>query len=128
MGRARKVEPPQEPPDDGPPFDPGDPIAPLIKAMLSAVDDNARLVGEVKAAGAEIAGHLAVEELPGAVDRLVMYRYRRLLVWISVVWLCALCVGFGAGWLARGGAPALTCEAQKGGGVACWYWLTPPGK
>lgn len=102
-----------------------DPVLALMRSMQTAAEDMSRVMTEAKThAGADIAARVAAE-LPGAIDRMVIGRQRRLVLTIAfaIVVACAACGA--AGWWLRGAPPAVTCGEQSSG-VVCWYWLQPP--
>lgn len=108
-----------------PPTVNGDPALEVMRSMKMAAEDISRVMAEAKAhAGEHLAARIS-EELPFAIDRLLLQRYRRLMV-LAVLGGLLACAGAGlAGWWLRGAPPGVTCGEQSGG-VACWYWIQSP--
>jgi hypothetical protein len=115
---------------------PGDPAYPFVRWMQGAVDTHARehreherrlaqlLDRSEKMAGGQL-GKTAAAELPAAIDRLVLQRYRVLVVRAAAVIVAAFGLGMGVHWRFTPPAPKLTCEEQQGGRV-CYVWTRPP--
>jgi hypothetical protein len=126
MKRPLVTDLPPEPPPRRPPVT--DPAEPVIQAMLSVVDNVGRLLEDAKMqAGGEIARRIA-GELPRAIDRLVIQRYR----FLVAVAVFAAVVACGAGgvagyWLAESQAQA-RCADQPDGSRVCWRWERLPDK
>jgi hypothetical protein len=64
----------------------------------------------------------ATRELPGAVDRLVLQRYRRLVFAMAAALVVAAGLGAGVVWWSQ---PTLRCLDQNGGRI-CYVWTIPP--
>jgi hypothetical protein len=83
----------------------------FAEAAVELFDDTERqrkridqLLDHIQAEGAKILAQKASWELPGAIERVVRQRDRRLVLWHAVILLWTLVVGVGAGWvLARYG-------------------------
>jgi hypothetical protein len=105
-----------------------DPAEPVIQAMLSVVDNIGRLLEDAKVqAGGEIAARIA-GELPRAIDRLVIQRYRIMLAVAVFAGLVACGAGGVAGyWLAESQAEA-RCQDQADGSRICWRWERLPDR
>lgn len=118
--------PPRPPPPPRPTIE--DPAEPVIKALLSVVDDVGRLLEDAKVqAAGDIARRIA-GELPRAIDRLVVQRYRRLVAVAVFAGLVACGAAGAAGyWLADSQAEA-RCADQADGSRICWRWERLPDK
>jgi len=122
----RPIIPDLEPPLPRPAV--ADPAEPVIQAMLSVVDNVGRLLEDAKAqAGGEIARRIA-GELPRAIDRLVIQRYRRLVA-VAVIGAVIACgaAGVAGYWLAQSQAEA-RCADQPDGSRVCWRWERLPDR
>ena len=100
----------------------GDPAEPVIAALTALADDVSRLVGEAREEAAKTVARAVAAELPGAVDRLVLYRYRRLLLVVVLGGVMLLGVGMACGYYLRGAGPIVQCADQKDGSRLCWRW------
>lgn len=88
----------------GPPPDSRDPGEQLLQALLAVADDVSRVLADARReASSEIVRRVAVE-LPGAVDRLVLERYYRLVLLAAGALVFALAAGAVLGyWVAHQG-------------------------
>lgn len=122
----RPVVPDLQPPPPRPAVT--DPAEPVIQAMLAVVDNVGRLLEDSKTqAGGEIARRIA-GELPRAIDRLVIQRYRTLVAVavIAALVACGAC-GVAGYWLAQSQAEA-RCADQPDGSRLCWRWERLPDR
>ncbi|GAC1507304.1 MAG: hypothetical protein NVS1B6_14990 [Steroidobacteraceae bacterium] len=99
-----------------------------MKALLAVADDVGRLLDDAKRQASGELTAVAVAELPFAIDRLVLQRYRRMWLLVVLVGLVACAVCGGAGYWLAGRGPALQCADQPNGGRVCWTWVRPPTK
>lgn len=88
----------------GPPPDSRDPGEELKQALLSVVDDVSRLLNDARhEASSEIVRRAAVE-LPGAIDRLVLVRHRRLVLLEAAMLVSSgIACGVVGYWFGHGG-------------------------
>jgi hypothetical protein len=116
---------------------PGDPAYAFVQLMLQTKDDHAtehvaheaRLAKLLDRAESVAGGQLArtaAMELPRAVERLVLQRFRVMVLVTAGVMVALFGAGFGAGWWA-GRGPDLQCSDQDGGRI-CYVWQVPPAK
>jgi hypothetical protein len=100
-------------------------LAAVKKLATVLADKQALDVAELTKAAAAGAAEAITGEAVYSIDRLVLQRYRRLVLLAALVLVLGIGAGLGVGYWLRGGAPTAQCAAQNGG-VACWYWLAPP--
>lgn len=119
---------------------PGDPAYPFLQSMLRIGDQaeqdrrghEARIGELLDRAEKQASGnlfHIALRELPGAIDRLVVSRYRRmLLMWAGLTVAVGIVAGLVGYYIGHPRLMYENCVAQDGG-IACSGWrVLPPGK
>jgi hypothetical protein len=106
----------------------GDPAEPVMASLLEVADKIERLLSDARGQAAVQVARNVATELPGAVDRLVLQRYRRMVVAVVVFGLVACCGSAGVGYWLRGAPPELQCADQAGGARVCWTWVRTPVK
>jgi hypothetical protein len=111
----------------------GDPSAPFLRALADRTEieeQRDRRVERLLDAAERVAGgqiaKIAAAELPGAVERLVLQRYRVMVLTVAAGMIVATGLAFGAGWW-FGRGPDLQCSDQDGGRI-CYVWEHPPAK
>lgn len=88
----------------GPPPDSRDEGEELVRALLAATDSLACAVDTAVHEASEGIIRRAAAELPGAVDRLVLQRYRRLVLLMVTIHACLLAAASAFSyWLGHGG-------------------------
>jgi hypothetical protein len=107
----------------------GDPALPLIAAIQEVVDDIQQLREQAKQEAVATTARNLAAELPGAIDRLVVQRDRRLLYASVAVVLLTAFVSFGAGAaVAFFSVGPLKCESRPDGARICYRWENLPSK
>lgn len=96
-----------------------DPGVVLANTLTALADDLQRTLTEVKQqAVVDLARDIAAE-LPGAIDRLVLQRYRRLVLLAVLVLALGTACGVAAGYALRGMGEGLRCADQPDGSRVC---------
>jgi hypothetical protein len=107
----------------------GDPALPLIAAIQEVVDDIQQLREQARQEAVAATAKNLAAELPGAIDRLVVQRDRRLFYTTVVVVLLTAFVSFGAGAaIIFSSVGSLTCERRPDGARICYRWEHLPSK
>jgi hypothetical protein len=126
---------------------PNDPLGPMYEALADLPYEIERITTETRAdlqavleqakaqAGGELARN-AARELPMAIERAVLERFRWWAVLGGAALVLVAAVGFGAGWWYRGPSPIVAgltggtprCDDQPDGSRLCWIpvWERPP--
>lgn len=111
----------------------GDPSAPFLRALADRTEIEEQRDSRVerlldaaeRVAGGQIA-KIAAAELPRAVERLVLQRYRGMVLTVAAGMIVTIGAAFGAGWW-FGRGPDLQCSDQDGGRI-CYVWQRSPAK
>jgi hypothetical protein len=107
----------------------GDPALPLIAAIQEVVGDIQQLREQAKQEAVATTAKNLAAELPGAIDRLVVQRDRRLLYATAAVVLLTAFVSFGAGAaIVFFSVGPLKCENRPDGARICYRWENLPSK
>lgn len=97
-----RMPPPRPPPL--PPLDTKDPGERLRRVLSDSVDNLARTIEQMKHEASQEIIRRAAMELPRAIDRLVLQRYKRLTMLHTAIWVFAGVSGVWLGrWLAHQG-------------------------
>lgn len=100
-----------------------------MQALLSVADDVSRLLTDAREKAGRDTARAVAAELPGAIDRLVLIRWRRLIIMMLLGGAALWALGLVGGYVLRGAGPALQCSAVQPNGMrVCWRWEAGPPK
>lgn len=123
---------------------PGDPAYGFVQFMIGSAKAHAQaqsaheaalaqmLDRAEKQAGGQLA-RIAAFELPGAVERLVLVQFRRMVALVALCVVAVAVLGFGAGWWWRATeiehvavSGCVPSPQASGEAFTCTFWTRPP--
>lgn len=105
----------------------GDPAAGLVSELTTMTETLSGLAHDVRGQFVREAAEAAVGEIAHAVDRLVIQRYRWIILsLVGGIVLGTLIGGVAGYWLRIAVFPPIMCSNQPDGSYACWWYVRQP--